>query len=194
MAGLVLVCQVLAQSDSRIPNRSSCRPLTKDQRDLYAAFLDNYVSTLNKFTGASPAVTNLADTTAPLDLANDLKENKECFSGITFDNLKGTRKETHKLDTAFESGRDLRLVDEAQQTAIREAITHGMSTTNIGQLTLQANLLQVSEMAFDKDDRFAAIRYTFSCGVVCGKGGVVVFERIGGAWRDAQRPCVGWIS
>ena len=195
MTSLVLVCQVLAQSQSPTsqPGRHAV-PLTNEQRDVYAAVLNQYVSGLKKFAGGATESINLADTTVPLDLANELNHNKDCFSGITFDNLKSARKETHKVDATFESGRDLRLVNDAQQAALRRAITHGMSTTTVGNITLQTNLLQVSEIAFDKDHRFAAIRYTFSCGALCGKGGVVVFEKIGDAWRDANRPCAGWIS
>jgi hypothetical protein len=195
MTAVVLVCQVFAQSQTPTP-RAGRRAvsLTKDQRDLYVALLDQYVSTFKRFAGANPEFINLVDTTVPLDLADDLKEDKGCFSGITFDNLKGARKETHKLDTIFESWRESKLVDDAQQAAIRQAITQGMSATTVGQLTLQANLLQVSEIAFDKDHRFAAIRYTFSCGALCGKGGVVIFETFADGWRNANRPCAGWIS
>jgi hypothetical protein len=168
--------------------------LSRDQRDLYAALLDLYVPGFRKFNGTNPAFINLANATAPLDVGHELKENKECLSGIIFDNPKQTSRQVHALDADLVSGRDIRLVDSAEQSAILGAITHDMSATTSGQLTLEANLLQLSEIALDKAHGFAAIRYTFSCGQLCGKGGVVIFEKSGDGWREAHRQCAGWIS
>ena len=193
----VLSCQLFAQPQTPI-TRSGNRavPLTRNERDVYAAFLNQYVSTFKKYAAANPDFINLADTTEPLDLTNDLNEekNKECFGGISFTSVRGAGKDIHKLETSLTSERDLRLVNKAEQAAIRQAITHGLSATTVGKITLQANVLQLSEIAFDNAQRFAAIRYTFTCGTLCGKGGVVIFEKLADGWRDANRPCAEWIS
>jgi hypothetical protein len=168
--------------------------MTKDERDLYAALLDLYVPDFRKLTGTNPPFINLANTTTPLDVSREVKENKECLRRIILDDPKRTIRQVHALDADLVSGRDLRLVDSTQQSAILGAISHGRSATTSGQLTLEANLLQLSEIALDKTHGFAAIRYTFSCGNVCGRGGIVIFEKSGDEWRESDRQCVGWIS
>jgi hypothetical protein len=168
--------------------------MTKDERDLYAALLNLYVPALREVTGTKPALINLANATTPLDVGREVKKNKECLGRIILDDPKRTIRQVHALDAALVSGRDLRLVDSTQQSAILGAIGHGMSATSSGQLTLEANLLQLSEIALDKTHGFAAIRYTFSCGNVCGRGGIVIFEKSGDEWRESHRQCVGWIS
>ena len=167
--------------------------MTKDERDLYAALLDLYVPVFRKLTGTPPFI-NLANATTPLDVGREVKENKECLRRIILNDLKRTIRQVHALDANLVSGQDLRLVDSTQQSAILGAISHGMSATTSGQLTLEANLLQLSEIALDKTHGFAAIRYTFSCGNVCGRGGIVIFEKSGDEWRESDRQCVGWIS
>jgi hypothetical protein len=168
--------------------------LTEDERDLYAAFLDLYVPALKKFTGTNPAIINLVNTTAPLDLGHELKENKDCFSGIAFDKRDKARNQLHTFDARLVSGREVRLVDLTQQSAIRNAITHGVPTTIVGNTALETNFLQLSEIAFDSTHQYAMIRYTFSCGNICAQGGVVVFAKARNRWRDDHRPCIGWIS
>jgi hypothetical protein len=160
--------------------------LSKDQRDLYAAFLDKYIPALMD-TANKPAFINLSNATAVFDVRRELKENGHCFDGLAFS---GVRKQVHTLDASLFPRRDIRIIGSTQQAAVRAALIHGSPSAIDG---LNANLLQVSEIAFDAMHRFAAIRYTFSCGNVCGRGGVVIFEKKGDTWNES-RGCVGWIS
>lgn len=169
-------------------------PLTTDARDVYAAFLDVYVPALKRSAGSNPAFVNLANTTAPLDLAAELKEDKDCFHGMTFENIKRARKQVHTLDLALVSRQDIKLVNSMQVSAIRQAITHGVPAATAGEMRLEANLLEISEIAFDTTRRFAAIRYGFSCGQLCGEGGTVIFDKTADGWRDSHRGCLGWIA
>lgn len=123
--------------------------MTKDERDLYSALLDLYVPAFRKLTGTNPPFINLANATTPLDVSREVKENKECLKRIILDDPKRTIRQVHALDADLVSGRDLRLVDSTQRSAILKAIGHGMSATTSGQLTLEANLLQLSEIALE---------------------------------------------
>jgi hypothetical protein len=169
-------------------------PLTAEARDVYAAFLDLYVPTLKRSAGGDPAFVNVANRTAPLDLVSELREDNDCFHGITFENAQRVRKQVHTLDLALPARQDISLVNSAQASAIRQAITHGVPTVISGRARLEANLLEVSEIAFDATGRFAAIRYGFLCGQLCGEGGTVIFEKRADGWRDSHRLCLGWIA
>jgi hypothetical protein len=52
----------------------------------------------------------------------------------------------------------------------------------------------MSEIAFDKDHRFGVVSYSFWCGSLCGNGSTLVFEKVDGVWKNANRPCGGWVS
>jgi hypothetical protein len=54
-------------------------------------------------------------------------------------------------------------------------------------------LFSMSEIAFDKGHRFAAVRYSFWCGSLCGHGSTLIFEKVHGEWRKV-RNCGGWVS
>jgi hypothetical protein len=54
--------------------------------------------------------------------------------------------------------------------------------------------LCLSEIAFDKEHRFALVAYRYICGFLCGNGATVVLENVGGEWKAADRVCSRWIS
>jgi hypothetical protein len=168
-------------------------PLTADQVEVYARFLEQYGPTLKSLTGQDPHFINLANTTEPLELADDLNKNSGCFGEIDFENLAEARKRVHLLESTIASSSDIKLVDSAQQAAIRSALRNGTAATADNQ-TFETNLLIMSEIVIDKTHRFAAMRFSFSCGNLCGQGGVLIFEKIDQRWRSSNRICGGWIS
>jgi hypothetical protein len=61
-------------------------------------------------------------------------------------------------------------------------------------VAFSSGLFSMSEIAFDKEHHFAAVRYSFWCGPLCGHGRTLVFENVNGEWRNANRNCGYWIS
>jgi hypothetical protein len=49
--------------------------------------------------------------------------------------------------------------------------------------------LRLSEIAFDKGPRYAALHYFFSCGNRCAESSIAVFEKSEGTWRQIDRHC-----
>lgn len=41
----------------------------------------------------------------------------------------------------------------------------------------------MSEIAFDKERHFAAVKYSFWCGSLCGHGRTLVLEKVNGKWQ-----------
>jgi hypothetical protein len=54
-------------------------------------------------------------------------------------------------------------------------------------------LFSMSEIAFDKEHRFAAVRYSFFGGSLCDHGSTLVFENVNEEWRKV-RSCGGSVS
>ncbi len=75
---------------------------------------------------------------------------------------------------------------EVHSTQFDERLIDGLSLT----LTEKRNAtLTLSEIAFDPAHRYAALRYTFWCGRLCGEGMTLVFEKANGTWRQIDRHC-----
>lgn len=55
-------------------------------------------------------------------------------------------------------------------------------------------LFSISEIAFDKEHRHAAVKYGLYCGFLCGHGKTLIFEKVGANWRKRDSNCGGWTS
>ena len=96
----------------------------------------------------------------------------------------------------------IRLVDPTPQSAIIKQgdpglplLTQGAALQDAVKQAFASGMLSLSEIAFDKQHRRAVMSYSFTCGSLCGHGGVEVFVRTSdGGWKSANRKCGSWIS
>ncbi len=91
------------------------------------------------------------------------------------------------------------LVDpELQRREVREndpekTIGEGRSIEDAVRNGFAHGLVTLSEIRFDKGHNRAIVSYGFFCGSLCGNGGIIVLEKIDGAWHRKSR-CGEWIS
>jgi hypothetical protein len=94
----------------------------------------------------------------------------------------------------------MRLVDPDRQVAIvrsndpDKTIRAGKTVADAVRDAYSAGLFSMSEIAFDKERRYALISYSYWCGALCGSGATLLFEKIGDKWMNTGRNCGGWIS
>jgi hypothetical protein len=94
----------------------------------------------------------------------------------------------------------MRLVDPQKQTkTVRsndpsKTIHKGKPVEDAVENAFSTALFSMSEIAFDREHRFAVVSYRFWCGSLCGNGSTLVFKKVKGEWRNANRHCGGWIS
>jgi hypothetical protein len=106
----------------------------------------------------------------------------------------------HQLPADVLPGKGMKLVDPKKQTRIvhsndpSNTIRKGEPVKDAVENAFSTALFSISEIAFDKDRQFAVVSYRFRCGSLCGNGSTVVFEKIKGEWRNANRNCGSWIS
>jgi len=92
------------------------------------------------------------------------------------------------------------LVDPKQHAKVvhsndpSNTIPRGKSVGDAVRDAFATGLFSMSEIAFDKEHRFAAVSYRFWCGSLCGNGSTIVFETVDGEWKDAIPNCGVWIS
>jgi len=170
-------------------------PLSTDETAIYKAVLQQYIS------GDAPSL-NVSTKTYPLDPESHMSglKNGECLKGIQLDNLAAISHTYHELPPEVLSGNNMRLVDPERQAKIvkgndpSRTIAKGKSVDNAVTEAFATGLFSMSEIAFDKDHRYAVVSYRFWCGGLCGQGSALVFQKVGSEWKKMERNCGGWIS
>jgi hypothetical protein len=138
--------------------------LSAEQIEVYKAFLDYY-------RGNSGGYTRIADVTLPVAARTD-----RCVSGIELEHLSGAQHPIHKLSPE--------IIGEKHDFAL-------VATDSTPQKHVR--VLQLSEVSFDRQHRHAMLYFNFHCGILCGEGQTVVFEKVAGVWKHT-RSCMNWIS
>lgn len=70
----------------------------------------------------------------------------------------------------------------------------GISVAEAVENGFAKGLFSLSEIAFDEERRHAVVSYGFHCGMKCGNGATLLFEKVNGKWKETDRTCGGWIS
>ena len=188
---IFVLASSLAASDRDKPAKSPT-PLSADEIAVYKAVL----RTLGKETSL-----NVSSKTHPLDPSAQTTgfDRPGCLAGIQLENLSSASHAYHELDTKALPSQAMRIVDPKAQEKIVQSndpsrtIRQGKTVKDAVAAAFSTGLLSLSEIAFDKEHRFAAVRYRFSCGSLCGHGSTLVLKQVDGEW-EKLRECGGWIS
>jgi hypothetical protein len=181
---------LLAFADDGLPTVSQSK-MDADQLAVYQVFLNSY-------NNRTKAQLNLSQVTSTFNLA--ARENDSCLRGIKFDTESRADSVVHRFDLQTPLPSFVRLVDpQEQEKVVRQndpgdAIRQGKDVKDAVEMGFTAGLMTLSEVAFDKTHRYAAMSFSFVCGGLCGHGSTVVFEKRNGDWKQLKRRCGGWVS
>lgn len=189
---MVLLCTSTNATGDKPVKATS--PLSADELSVYSALLRHYSSDKD-------IALNVSQTTYPLDPSSPMSglQGAECLEGIHLENVAVVSRSFHELPPDALPGKKMKLVDPRKQTKIvrsndpSNTIRKGKPIQNAVESAFSNALFSVSEVAFDKDHRFAVVSYRFWCGSLCGNGSTLVFQKVKGEWRSV-RNCGGWIS
>ncbi len=170
-------------------------PLSADEVEIYRAVLDQYSS-------HEAASLNVSIATYPLNPASPTSGlgGPDCLKGIGLESLQDVSHSFHELTPDVLTGKKMTLVDPKRQAKIvhsndpSNTIRKGQSVKNAVEDAFGTALFSMSEIAFDKEHHFGVVSYHFWCGSLCGNGSTIVFEKVDGVWKNANRNCGGWIS
>jgi hypothetical protein len=190
---LVLACP-LTNATSKKPIKATI-PLGADEVAIYSAVLRQY-------SGNDDSALNVSLRTYPLDPSSPLSglQAADCLKGIQLENLSMASRSFHELSPDILPGKRMKLVDPKKQSRIvhsndpSNTIRKGEPVKDAVENAFSTALFSMSEIAFDKEHRFAVVSYMFWCGSLCGNGSTLVFEKVKGQWRNANRNCGSWIS
>ena len=191
-AVLILIIPLLVGISGTASTKSkptlSQTPLTSEDLELYGIFLDWFV-------GKGKELVNFSERTLPLTLA-DTDNEGPCLEGIKLKRSAEAARTIHMLPTSIADGRAIHLVDPSKHKLKDpgKSIKKGDSVGDAVAAGFRAGLLSVSEIAFDEAHHFAAFKFSFICGSLCGRGETLIFEKIDGKWTKSNRACPAWIS
>jgi hypothetical protein len=166
----------------------SKEPLTAEQLQVYATFLDGHLQD-------AKSQLNLADKTYPLRF-REMDENGDCLNHLPLENLTEAGHTIHSFDPEIAKGRKLVLVDTEKHKVKDpgDSIKNGESVADAVSEGFASGYLSLSEIVFDKDHKHAAFKHGFHCGMLCGHGGTVLFEKTAHGWKEIKHSCSIWIS
>ena len=165
-------------------------PLNKEQNEVYKAFLSSYTN------GSNSIHLNLANRTVLLDLSDV----EDCLKGIEIESTETADSTVHEFDSRSALPTYVVLVDpkkqmsEVKQHDPDHTMRQRTSVENAVKSAFDSGLLTLSEVAFDKAHQYAVMSYSFVCGGLCGHGGTLIFQKVGGKWKPTNRSCRSWIS
>jgi hypothetical protein len=170
-------------------------PLSTDEVVIYKAILQ-------KNTANDSGILNVSATTVPLNADSPTSglSRDGCLQGIQLENPYAASHSFHELPPEVVTGSKARLVDPKKHAKIARAndpdktIREGESVEDAVRNAFASGLFSMSEIAFDKEHHYAVVSYSFWCGRLCGHGATVVFEKLNGVWRNANRNCGEWVS
>lgn len=180
-------------SDNDKPIKSTT-PLGTDEIAIYKAVLRTY-------SEQKDARLNVSAKTYPLDPSARTTgfDRPECLNGVQMDNLSTVSHSYHELPPEVLPSEAMRIVDPKTQARIvhsndpDKTMRKGKTVKEAVEAAFTTGLFSMSEIAFDREHHFAAVRYSFWCGSLCGHGSTLVFEKVNGNWRKV-RNCGGWVS
>lgn len=159
--------------------------LDPERIEVYRAFLVQWIG--------REGVLNLADRTSPLRVES---RDASCMRGLAFVGTRDAGRVVHRMLVPYLLEGRARLVDAngAQLKDPADAIAKGDSVADAVHKGVDAGLMTVSEIAFDRKHTHAVLQYSFVCGALCGSGSTVLMEKKDGQWARMKRDCGGWIS
>jgi hypothetical protein len=190
---VVLGLSALCHSRGEKPVKSK-EPLTTDEIAIYRAVLQQNAPQQSEYL-------NVSVRTHPLDPTSPRSGlNAECLQGIELQNLTNVSHSFHELTSNVLSGKNMKLVDPDKQAKIvhdddpDKTIPKERSVHRAVHRAFSTALFSLSEIAFDKERRHAAVSYSLWCGSLCGHGYTLIFEKVGSKWKKTDRRCGGWVS
>jgi hypothetical protein len=120
--------------------------------------------------------------------------------GIQLENLDTVARSFHDLTPDVLPGKNMKLVDPKKQGKVvrdddpSRTIRGGKSVDAAVEDAFATGLFSMSEIAFDREHHHAVVSYRFWCGLLCGDGATLVFEKVGEDWKRTNRNCGAWIS
>lgn len=173
----------------------SAGPLSADEIAIYRSVLQRWVE-------GNRGVLNVSLATFPIDALSPSSNitNCTCVKDIAVASLFAASHSFHDLTRDTLPGNNMRLVDANEQSvSVRnndpdKTVGEGMSVKKAVEDDFANGLFSLSEIAFDSDHHHALVSYSFRCGLLCGSGSTLMFEKIGGKWKRTDRICGGWIS
>ncbi len=134
----------------------------------------------------------LSQETFPLDVLSGPLP-CACIKNIEFTSLSVASRSVHTLTREILPRNNIRFLAQDRWGFTYSAMSQEPPRP-IPMSDPEHGVFSLSEIAFDKEHHRALVSYSYGCGLECGSGRTLVFEKVGDEWRLAPTECGGWVS
>lgn len=169
---------------NKLPPGNRGGALTTDEVVLYKLVLAQWL-------GKDRHPLTLSRETYPFDVISEPPP-CVCMKGFEFESLSLASHSVHTLTPKVLPRNNIRFLEENgaatySSMSKEEAQRNPISDPEHGVFSL-------SEIVFDREHRRALVSYSYGCGLLCGSGRTLVFEKVGNEWKLQKLECGGWVS
>ena len=173
-----------ASSQNQPKPAVSAAPIGADSLAIYRDFLRNY-------NNGSKSPLNISEFTEPFQ--PDDSDRKGCLRPFRAADFGSTVVHQFASDSFPPPNK---LVDPNKHKIADPgtAIRNGQAVDDAVEQGFAAGLFSFSEIVFDASHTHAALSFSFHCGMLCGHGSTLVYQKQNGVWKQAKSSCARWIS
>jgi hypothetical protein len=182
---MFLLCTSTLHAQKQNPVLSK-RPIPAEQMAIYRDFLSTYIE------GKLAREVNINQITAPFNVQADVAE-AGCLSGFTSAELHTAEVHTFAPD-AFPGNNIVDTIKHPYRSPDEAVRRHGKWVEPSDSKGVITSIFDFSEIVFDAPHTHAVFTHSFVCGLLCGEGGTIIYEKIDGTWRPAKNTCGSWVS
>jgi hypothetical protein len=180
LIAVALASFVLYAAPSDQPSKT---PLTSEQQQVYADFIDIMSSNKN--------FNLISNRTYPFD-SSILEKNAPCLRNLQLQNPEEAKNAYHSIDPGVLRGKSIRLVGTDEESTILKqrdlyVSSHPDSAKNVSMQDTYLGVAEFSELVFDKTHRFALLKYVLRYGTHFNGGGILVLEKVDSHWIGNTR-------
>jgi hypothetical protein len=177
-----IACPILAENPPK--PQVSPNPVDADSLAIYRDFLKSY-------DNGSGSSLNISELTAPFQ--PEESDRKGCLSEFPSSEFGSTTVHRFAADTFPPPNK---LVDPQKHKIYDpgSAIRGGQPVDDAVERGFAAGLFTFSEVAFNPPHTHAALSFSFHCGMLCGHGATLIYEKQNGVWKRTVSRCSQWVS
>ncbi len=150
-----------------------------------------YKLVLMQWLGKDRHPLTLSQETYPLDVLSEAPP-CACIKSIEFTSLSLASRSVHTLTREVLPRNNVRFLAEGAGATYSSMSQEPPSP--IPMSDPDHGVFSLSEIAFDKEHQRALVSYSYGCGLLCGSGRTLLFEKTGEEWRVVNLECGGWVS
>lgn len=179
----ITVVSLFALSGTSVAADPPSASTATDAASIYKSFLSHWGGNVSEFADVPDAESSRQFTECASEAGSKAVHWAKATERLDLRQVIGKMEGVRFIDAKLWHPQDpgaLMAKGESVGSAVRTGVSGGLMT--------------LSAITFDQTYQTAAFTYSFVCGLLCGNGGIVIFQKTSKGWVQYGRSCGGWQS